>query len=220
MSKMVLCLVLYVVQGLSHQSGDGMTITYREVGGQGERVVAEKGRLLRRGTIGVRGDGSRVEKSEIFDPSGKLVSSFREIDLSDGTKIKVDDITRVVVAVRSPGFARDLARRAGAELKCLPVVDAAAAVTTNCVDSSRVSLFKNREGKVTSWTVRTVESVAAGRPADQLFSVPDSYERVTFVERYMRESARFGMQPFAAEIAALERVDEQTKAIRYLGSLR
>lgn len=221
-------------------STKSMTLNFKEVGGSGEVIGSGNPRLLRRGTIAVTEDGSWVEKSTIYGKEGQVVSSFREIELSDGTRIRVDDITKVVVAVRHPSFAGSYLQRAsnwgsgceeraGSQGETLPpyrsekagmVMTSWREKSANCEDIKRVIQFKNHAGKITDWNERSTELLTLGSPEQSLFAVPDSYERVSFVEKYNREVMRFGVPPNAKEVAALSQIDEKTKEIRYLGSIR
>lgn len=68
-------------------------------------------RLLRRGVIAVRNDGTFLEKSEIINRAGKVISSYREIELASGIRIEVDDVTQVVVAVKRSKEEQAITRR-------------------------------------------------------------------------------------------------------------
>lgn len=91
---------------------------------------------------------------------------------------------------------------------------------TGCEDLRRVMFFKNHDGVITDWSEKVVETYVPGQPDQTLYSVPDEYERITYTQKYHREVNRFGVKPVPSELASLEKLDEQTKNIRYTGSMR
>lgn len=233
----------------------GGTFTFRESAGEGAVVGQGNARLMRRGKLATRTDGSTVEQFDVFNKDGAVLHSVREIDLANGLHIKVDDLTRTVTALRRGKFAQNRsARQWLPESGCRQRADESTIKTpatvlgqesivgqnatalrtegpnatmlswrgpgVGCEDLRRVMFFKKHDGAITDWSERVVETYVAGQPDANLFTVPDEYERITFVEKYYREVNRFGVKPVPNELATLEKLDERTKTMRYTGSMQ
>jgi hypothetical protein len=89
-----------------------------------------------------------------------------------------------------------------------------------CLEVKRTVYFKNPSGQITDSSIIDADEVVRGEPARELFSVPDSYERVNFSERYRRAVALTRDELDPATLARLAAVDLQYVQIAYKGRLQ